>query len=538
MKVLGISCGHDANVCVVDEQGILIHLEKERFTRKRHDAGKVDKLINIALENLRLTIDDIDLVASSLPVWPEYGRSGEIVTGDLYRSIFEYSEHAFQLFGKRFPSVFVPHHLGHMAYAYYLSGFNDADLIAVDGYGNFTATAVGVGEGRQLMALRDLAPSNIGALWAMVTRHIFGNMLDAGKTMGLAPYGEPRFLTALQERYLTFENGFPILRNPWVDSDDIPFLGGLSNTCDPLSDVCRDMASSVQQLTSELMIEYVKATKRLSGKTSLCISGGVALNGIANDLIVRSGLYENVFIGPATNDAGLSIGFALYALHHVRGESLRRYAEHIYLSSSYDDQDCVDAFAPYMNQLIVEQIPADSLAKTVADILIDGAIVGWFQGRAESGPRALGHRSILCNPRVSDMKDQLNNHIKHREGFRPFGPSVLEESKSEYFHLNNPSPYMLRVVDVVDHHKGDISAVVHVDGTSRPQTVGQNSDIRLFRDLISAFRRRSGVPMLLNTSFNICGEPIVESPKDAIRSLMASSLDYLVLTNYLIRKRS
>ncbi len=538
MKVLGISCGHDANVCIVDEQGILIHLEKERFTRKRHDAGQVDELINIALENLRLTIDDIDLVASSVPLWPECGRSGEIVSGEVYRSIFEYSEHPFQLFGKRLPSVFVPHHLGHMAYAYYLSGFNEADLIAVDGYGNFTATAIGVAEGREVMAVRDLAPSNIGALWAMVTRRIFGNMLDAGKTMGLAPYGEPRFLTALQERYLSVENGFPILGDPWVDSDDIPFLGGSSNTSEPLSSVCRDMASSVQQLTSDLMLEYVKATKGLSGKSSLCISGGVALNGIANDLIMRSGVYENVFIGPAPNDAGLSIGFALYALHHVRGEALRRYTQHIYLSSTYDDQDCVDALAPHTNQLVVEQIPQDSLAKTVADILIDGAIVGWFQGRAESGPRALGHRSILCNPTISGMKDHLNNRVKHREGFRPFGPSVLEDSMSEYFNLNNPSPYMLRVVDVVDRHKEDIPAVVHVDGTSRPQTVGQNSEVRLFRDLISAFGRRSGVPMLLNTSFNICGEPIVESPRDAIHSLMASSFDYLVLTNYLIRMKS
>lgn len=536
MKVLGISCGHDANICIVDEQEILIHLEKERFSRIKHDAGNVDALISIALNNLNLTVDDIDLVASSVPVWPEYGRSGRIVSGDLYRSIFEYSEHSFQLFGRQVPAVFVPHHIGHMAYTYYLSEFKDADLIAVDGYGNFTATAIGVGEGQKVVALRDLAPSNIGALWAMVTRRIFGNMLDAGKTMGLAPYGEPRFLAELQGRYLKWKDGFPILNDPWVDSNDIPFLSSLNGVLDPLHPICRDMASSVQQLTNEIMIDYVKATKRLSGKLNLCLSGGVALNGIANDLIVQSGVYDNVFIGPAPNDGGLSIGFALFALHHAKGESRKQYRNHVYLSSSYEDQQCLDAIAECEDELIVEETTTNNLINTVADILMDESIVAWYQGRAESGPRALGHRSILCNPKLACMKDTLNSRVKHREGFRPFAPSVLEEAQSEYFDLTSPSPYMLRVVEVKGNRQHDIPAVVHVDGSSRPQTIGQGGETALFRRLIAAFGQRSGVPMLLNTSFNIHGEPIVETPQNAIKSFLTSDIDYLVLTKYLIRK--
>jgi carbamoyltransferase len=536
MKVLGISCGHDANVCVVDDTGILIHLEKERFSRRRHDAGVVDELINIALKNLGLTIDNIDLVASSVPVWPEHGHTGRLMSGALYENIFEYSEHTVQLFDRCLPAVFVPHHVGHMAYAYYLSGFGESDIIAVDGYGNFTATAIGVGEGREVTALHDLAPSNIGALWAMVTRRIFGNMLDAGKTMGLAPYGEPRFVGDLQSRYLKWINGIPILDDPWTDSENVPHLTRLGDRPDPLHPICRDVASSVQKLTNDLLLEYTSLTKRVSGKTKLCLSGGVALNGIANDLIARSGVYEEVFVGPAPNDGGLSIGFALYALHHARGVPATSYLNHVYLSATYDDRQCMDAIARN-DGLLVEAIEEGQLASHVAELLLEGSIVAWYQGRAESGPRALGHRSILCNPKLAHMKDTLNGRVKHREGFRPFAPSVLDEFKSEYFSLADSSPYMLRVVEVNPERRFDIPAVVHVDGSSRPQTVGHGEDTELFRELITAFGKLSGVPMLLNTSFNIRGEPIVETPQDAVRSFLASEIDYLVLTKYLIRKR-
>jgi carbamoyltransferase len=536
MKVLGVSCGHDANVCVVDESGILIHLEKERFSRRRHDAGSVDELINIALKNLGLTIDNIDLVASSVPVWPEHGRTGRVLSGELYESIFEFSEHSFQLFGRCLPAVFVPHHIGHMAYAYYLSGYEDSDIIAVDGYGNFTATAIGVGEGREVTALHDLAPSNIGALWAMVTRRIFGNMLDAGKTMGLAPYGEPRFVADLQSRYLKWINGIPILDDPWTDSENVPHFGGLADKPDPLNPICRDMAASVQKLTNDLLLDYTRLTKRVSGKTKLCLSGGVALNGIANDLIARSGVYDEVFVGPAPNDGGLSIGFALYALHHARGAPPNSYRNHVYLSATYDDRQYFDAITS-SDDLLVEAIEEKHLGSCVAELLLEGAIVAWCQGRAESGPRTLGNRSILCNPKLAYMKDTLNGRVKHREGFRPFAPSVLDEYKSEYFSLADRSPYMLRVVEVNPERRFDIPAVVHVDGSSRPQTVGYDEDTELFRELIASFGQLSGVPMLLNTSFNVRGEPIVETPRDAIRSFLASEIDYLVLAKYLIRKR-
>ena len=536
MNILGISCGHDANICIVRDGHILLHFEKERFTRRRHDSGPVDELIHTALEHLRWTIDDIDLVASSVPVWESHGRSGSILCGELYRSVFEHSTHDIDLLGRRLPAVFVPHHVGHMAYSYYLSGFDDADIIAVDAYGNFTATAIGVGEGRRVAAVRDLSPSNLGSLWCMVSRRLFGNMLDAGKTMGLAPYGEPRYLASLKARYLEWDGDFPIINEPWRDNARVPVLHELVDPIDPLRPEARDMAASVQELTNETMLAYATGAKRSSGKPNLCLSGGVALNGIANDLIVRAGLYEDVFIGPAPNDGGLSIGLALYALHHVRGEPLLRHPDHVFLSRQYGAEDLAGTLSRYSDKVEARRVDAARLVQEVAADLAAGRIVAWFSGRAESGPRALGHRSILCTPAVAEMKGVLNHRVKHREGFRPFAPSILDVARRDYFDLEEASPYMLRVMSVHGAHRSAIPAVVHVDGSSRPQTVGGDPSLTTYQSLIEEFRSQTGIPMLLNTSFNIRGEPIVESPADAVRSFVTGDIDRLVLEDWIVSK--
>jgi carbamoyltransferase len=537
MLVLGISCGHDANVCVLDGSRILIHLEKERFTRKRHDAGDVDDLIRIALDSLGLTLGDIDLVASSIPVWQDYGVSGRLLSGKLYESIFEHSEHVVELLGRRLPAVYVPHHVGHMAYSYYLSGFDSADLIAVDGYGNFTATAIGVSEGAKVRAVFHV-PSSVGALWSIVSKYVFGSLLDAGKTMGLAPYGKPRYVEVLKRNYHRYsEDGFPVLDDPWKDMDRIPVLSEITDRSDPMRQEFADMAASIQSLTNEIMVEYARLTRERLGNRKLCLSGGVALNGIANSLIEKSGLYEDVFIGPATNDGGLSIGFAAYALHHVLGHPKPVYDECVYLGKSYDKNDLYEALAQFDNGLVVEEFSPDGLARATARAIADGKIVAWYQGRAESGPRALGHRSILCHPGLPGAKERLNERVKHRHAFRPFAPSVLDESRRRYFDLNSASPYMLKVVGVNAEVRDSVSAVVHVDGTSRPQTVALNGGDSSFRKLIDEFGRIAGIPVLLNTSFNTRGEPIVETPRDALRTFSGCELDTLAIMDCLITKK-
>ena len=535
MNILGISCGHDANVCIVNDEKILVHLEKERFTRRKRDVGKVDELIRIALEVAELQFGDIDIVASSVPVWEQYGHSCEVVSGEIYESLFDYSHHKVRLFDRELPAVFVPHHVGHMAYAYYLSGFESADIISVDAFGNFTATAIGVGEGQELHPRYDLYPSNIGSLWCIVSRHIFGSLFDAGKTMGLAPYGQPSYLELLKRRYKKHRAGWPILDDPWVDNEAFPILSELSDDIEIMHPVARDMAASVQALTNEIMLEYAQETRRQNGNRNLCLAGGVALNGISNELIDGSGLYDKVFVGPATNDAGLSIGFALYALHHILGKPKQEYADCVYLSKDYDHKEFKNALNQYRDLLNIDNLPRSEVTSVTADLLIEGAIVGWFQGRAESGPRALGHRSILCNPAIDGMKDHLNIRVKHRESFRPFAPSVIGDAKERYFELHSESPYMLRIVPVKPNYHSVIPAVVHVDGSSRPQTV-EKEENPLYYDLLRHVGEKTGSPILLNTSFNVRGEPIVESPEDAVKCFLSSEIDYLVMDNLLISK--
>ncbi|MDQ3821332.1 MAG: hypothetical protein M3362_27135, partial [Acidobacteriota bacterium] len=445
---------------------------------------------------------DIDLVASSIPVWQDNGVSGRLLSGKLYQSIFEQSEHTVEVLGRPLPAIYVPHHLGHMAYSYYLSGFESSDLIAVDGYGNFTATAIGIASGNLLRAVYDI-PSSVGGLWSIVSKHIFGSLLDAGKTMGLAPYGKPKYVGLLKKNYHRYsDEGFPVIDDPWKDVDKVPVLSGILDRSNPIRHEFADMAASVQSLTNELMLDYAKLAKSRLGSRNLCLSGGVALNGIANTLIEKSGLYDSVFIGPATNDGGLSVGFAMYALHHVLGFPRPRYEESVYLGKEYNKRDLYHSLEQFEGKVVVNELSFDAIVAEAAKALAGGAIIAWYQGRSESGPRALGNRSILCHPGLQGAKDKLNARVKHRQSFRPFAPSVLEEKKEQYFDLQSESPYMLKVVSVNSNVRSAVPAIVHVDGTSRPQTVAPTKRGPYFRKLLEEFASLTGVPVLLNTSFN------------------------------------
>jgi carbamoyltransferase len=533
--VLGISCGHDANVCLVSEQGVVLHYEKERFTGIKHDSGAVDELIRLALSDVGITMDDVDLVASSIPVWPERGMTGRLISGELYNSVFSHSRHEVEVLGRRLPGIYVPHHVGHMAYAYFFSPFSDADVIAIDAYGNFTATAVGVGSGAQLRATMDLHPGNIGSLWAMTSRAVFGDILAAGKLMGLAPYGEPRFVPSMRERYIEDVQGFALPRDPWRDNADIPWLprGTPLSWTDP---IVMDFAASVQTLTTEVLLDLVRGVSARTGRRQLCLSGGVALNGIANEAIIASGLYDDVFIPPAVYDGGLSLGFALYALAEETGEQLRP-GDPRYLGRRYPRHAIDETARAAAQKYAVRKITETEVSEVAATALRDGKTIALWYGRAESGPRALGHRSILSDPRPRERRDYLNQHVKSREAFRPFGPSVLAEHVGEICDMAGTSPYMLRVVGVLHERRDDVPAITHVDGSTRPQTVGPD-DVAVgpLRSILKSFAQSTGCPAVLNTSFNIKGQPIVETPANALETFSASPLDLLILEDWLIER--
>lgn len=535
MNVLGISCGHNANVCLVRNGVLEAHYEKERHTRIKNDAGEVENLARLILTDHGLTIDDVDLVASSWPVWPERGVTGELIDGRMYTSVFETSAHTMRLFDRRLPALMVPHHLGHAAYAFHLSAFEEADIIAVDAGGNFTASVIGHGAGAHVRIDHDLAPGSIGSLWSMASRDIFGDLLAAGKVMGLAPYGQPTLLDRLMTRYQIDVEGFSLPGQSWTNE---PFPGvGLT----PRTDCWRtreaqDLASSIQELTNHTMIGLATDLRRRTGRSSLCLSGGVALNGIANEHVIKTAGYSSVYVAPAVDDRGLSIGFALHAYSESTG---RRCAivDPRFLGRSYPEEAVHDAVSVLRAEFEVCRVGETGIAEAIVEELISGRTVAVWSGRSESGPRALGHRSILADPRRADMARLLNVNVKKRETFRPFAPAVLDTAAHQVCEMEGTSPFMLRVVPLLRTAHELYPAVCHVDGSTRPQTVApDDTATRLLSEVIGAMDARVGVPLVVNTSFNIKGQPIVDSPADAADAFRSSSLDALALDCWLVRR--
>lgn len=533
MIILGISCGHNANICLVRDGTVVAHYEKERYTRVKNDAGDVDDLILLLLDDHRVALDDIDLVASSWPVWPERGVTGELIDGTLYTSVFETSKHTMRLFGRRLPALMVPHHLGHCAYAFHLSGFEDADIIAVDAGGNFTASVVGHGTGARVEIDFDLAPGSIGSLWSMASRDIFGDLLAAGKVMGLAPYGRPRLLDQLMSQYQIDVEGFALPGPSW---SDLPIL----ETATPQgSDLWRtaeaqDLASSIQSLTNLTLVGLATELRRRTGRAHLCLSGGVALNGIANEQVARHSGYESVFVPPAVDDRGLSIGFALFALADLT-ERRCPAIDPRFLGRGYSPEEVRQVASTLSGGFDIRHIGNAGFAEAIANEVSLGRTVGLWCGRGESGPRALGHRSILADARRAEMTNHLNIVVKERESFRPFAPALLDTAYTEVCEMDGASPYMLRVVPLREEAKVLYPAVCHVDGSTRPQTVAADDPAtEVLADVLQAMTSLSSTPLVVNTSFNLRGQPIVDSPWDAAQAFRSSSIDVLAMEGWLV----
>ena len=560
MNILGISCFyHDAAAALLCDGRLVAAAQEERFTRKRHDPDLPVQAARYCLEAAGLDVDDLDYVvfydkpfiklerilttylatfprslpsfAKSIPVWM---KEKLWVPRMIHRDI-----------GYDGEVLFAEHHQSHAASAFLPSPFEEAAILTCDGVGEWATTTQGVGRGNSFELIREVRfPHSLGLLYSAFTYYLGFKVNSAEyKVMGAAPYGEPRFADRILEelvdlredgsfklnmRYFAYDYGLTMTNRRFEK-----FFGEPRR--EPESEMQQfhwDVAASIQKVIEEAVLCMVRDIHARTGMKNLCMAGGVALNCVANGRIVREGPFENLWVQPAAGDAGGALGAALFAYNAVLGKPRAFRMDHAYWGPAYSDEAIrrhLDARgAPYRTLSRREMIE-----ETARRLDEDQAVVGWFQGRLEWGPRALGSRSILADPRNEENWKRVNLKIKFRESFRPFAPAVLAEKASEWFDIDRESPYMLLVSQVKEGRH--IPAVTHVDGSARLQTITRESHPE-FYDVIAEFDRRTGCPVIINTSFNVRGEPIVCSPEDAYLCFMRTNMDVLVLGNQILLK--
>ena len=561
--------GHDASAALYKDGNLLAAASEERFTRVKFSLNLTGNTllpknaINFCLKKADITMNDVDVVShycnfneelikKRLDLLKPWVKNDEkSLLEESYNSIYNLmmSESTvmkqFEQMTGSVPKQFisVPHHLAHAGSAFYPSGFEEALIFTIDGTGETESSLVSVGSNNKITELeRTFIPTSLGALYLIITVFLgFRTLGDEYKVMGLASYGNPdKYRNFFNSLIVIGENGnysTELLAAPNLKELLIKNLGNPRKRGEPFAEREADIAASLQEKLNETVLHKLTYFRKNTDISNLCMAGGVALNCTMNGVIARSGLFKNIFIQPAANDEGCSVGAALIANSMVNSSCSKneKWAD-TYYGPEYSDNEIYEELNNYSNKIQWKR--EKSITLVVADKLNEGSVIGWFQGRMEFGPRALGNRSILADPRDATMKDRINSKVKHRESFRPFAPAVLEELASEYFDMTglNNSPFMLFTVPVRKDYQNLIPAVTHVDNTSRVQTVSKKNN-QLFWDLISEFKKLSGVGVLLNTSFNIKNEPIVCSPKDAILSFLNSEIDFLAIGNYLVKKR-
>lgn len=582
MVVVGINAYHgDASSVIVSGGKLLFAAEEERFNRLKHSAGVPQMALREGLAKTGISLDDLDYVSISRdPAANFFPKTQFILKShppigflkDRFRVSVESGNllENPKLFGTRngrfhAKPARVEHHLSHAASAFYPSGFDQAALLSVDGFGDFSSTMFGIGEGNQIKVLkRVLFPHSLGILYTAATQFLgFPNYGDEYKVMGLAALGKPRFLKEFRNLIRLESDGsfkldldyfiHPQGRMDMTWSEGEPFLGtaysqkwsqifGPPRSPDgPLTEKHQDLAASVQAIFEEVFFHLLK---HLYGQTrikTLCLAGGCVQNSVANGKIFDHTPFEKVYIQPAAGDAGTALGSAFYVAHHRLNQPRNFLMDHAYWGPEFGEKEIEQAIGDKRQALgetncLVEKVEGkETLCQKTAKAINNGKIVGWFQGRMEWGPRALGNRSILADPRRSEIKDILNSRIKHRENFRPFAPSVLEEKANEWFAMSCPqSPFMNLVFSVRPEKRNQIPAVTHADGTARVHTVSKETN-PLFWQLIHEFEKISATPLVLNTSFNE-NEPIVLSPRDALECFIRTRMDILVMGPYWIER--
>ena len=585
--ILGISAYyHDSAACLLRDGEIVAAAQEERFTRKKGDAAFPSRAVEYCLREGGISLDDAQAVGfydkpllkferileTYLSIAPRGFRSFRLA-GPLWikEKLFMASDIRRSLGGWDGPLMFAEHHESHAASAFFPSPFDEAAILTVDGVGEWATASIGVGRGPEIEILRELHwPDSLGLLYSAFTYYT-GFKVNSGeyKVMGLAPYGTPKYVDRIYEHLVDLrEDGSFKVNQRYFD-----YLGGLTMTSpafdelfggpprvpeSPLTQREMDLARSVQVVCEDIMLRMAVSAHRETGSENLCMAGGVALNCVANGRILREGPFKRVWIQPAAGDAGGALGVASLIWHRHFGAArtptpCRDSMRGAYLGPSFAPEE----IAQFLDRrgARYQRMERDELLECVASLLAREKVVGWFNGRMEFGPRALGARSILGDPRSPRMQAQMNIKIKFREGFRPFAPSVLRESVAEYFELDADSPYMLLVAPVKSSRqvpmtdaqqalwgieqlnvvRSDIPAVTHVDYSARIQTVSRDTNPEYY-DLIAAFERLTGCAVVVNTSFNVRGEPIVCTPEDAYRCFMRTHIDYLVLGPFLLDK--
>jgi carbamoyltransferase len=591
MNVLGISCYfHDAAAALLSNGALVAAAEEERFTRKKHDFDFPERAIDFCLKTAGLSGPDLDavvffekpllkferLLMSSMQAFP---RSHKVFREAMITWMGDklWIKNLIQKRLKVPPTriLFSEHHLSHAASAFFCSPFDEAAILTIDGVGEWTTASIGVGRGTEIKLLREIRfPHSLGLLYSAFTAFL-GFEVNEGeyKVMGMAPFGTPRYVDKVMKLirldddggfelnmdYFSFHystnktfNGkfvelFGAPRDPEMHFFTPPsgypsYFGRKPANYDDLGKLNQhyaDLAASIQAVTEDVMVRMAHEAYRQTGAKNLCMAGGVALNSVGNGKILRKTPFEQIYIQPAAGDGGGALGAALYGYHSVLGQPRKLVMEHAH----WGEEHCVSQVEAFLRESNISYERFDDDEKLIEQVvcaLQKGKVVGWSQGRFEWGPRALGNRSILADPRRPDMKDIVNTKIKFREPYRPFAPSVLVERADEYFDLDEPARhyparFMLYVVDVKQDKQHLLPAITHVDGTGRLQTVHRDVSPRYYR-LIECFGQATGVPVLLNTSFNLKGEPIVNTPREAFRTFSVSDMDALVLENCLVQK--
>ena len=586
MRILGISAYyHDSAACFLEDGRIVAAAQEERFSRRKHDAAFPVHAARACLREGGVGIEEVDAVAFYDKPFVKFERILETHLAMAPRGLAAFLQAMPQWIGKKLwipdlvekelghrgTVLFPEHHESHAASAFFPSPFRRAAILTLDGVGEWTTASFGAGrDGRVELRAELRFPHSLGLLYSAFTAFT-GFKVNSGeyKVMGLAPYGEPRYVRAILEHVVDLKADGSFRMN----MEYFDYCAGLRMTSPrfealvggpprkPEGELTQremDLARSIQDVTEEIVLRMARHVRRETGERHLCLAGGVALNCVANGKLLREGVFDDLWIQPAAGDAGGAIGAALVAHHHhfggaapeKTGRDLQRGS---YLGPAYGEADLRAFLAA--RALPHERLDDDALLERVADLLAREAVVGWFQGRMEFGPRALGNRSILGDPRSPTMQRKMNLKIKFRESFRPFAPSVLAERVSDWFELDRESPYMLLVAEVKRERqramsegerrlwgieklnvvRSEIPAVTHVDYSARVQTVHRDDNPR-YHALLERFERRTGCPVLVNTSFNVRGEPIVESPLDAWRCFMRTEMDALVLGNFVLSK--
>ena len=602
MLILGISAYyHDSAASLIEDGKVIAAAQEERFSRRKHDPSFPREAITYCMEHRGISFSDLDAVvfydkpllkferlletyyafapkglisfAKAIPIWIKEKLFLKKVIREELNRIASFDS-------KNIPLLFPEHHLSHAASAFFPSGFESAAILTLDGVGEWATASILKASGNKVEVLKELAfPHSLGLLYSAFT-YFLGFRVNSGeyKLMGLAPYGNPdskqvqEFKETIRDKlvkihpdgsirlnqsYFKYAYGLRMVEDKqWEKLFGFPYR----NESDALEQHHCNLGLAIQQITEEIVLLMAKEAKKLTGMENLCMAGGVALNCVANGVLQKAGIFKRLFIQPAAGDAGASLGAALAAYHIHFEKELIKLADHekdamqgSYLGPAYSDLE-IERIARKFNSAY-SKYSEEELCEKIAGLITEGKVIGWFQGRMEFGPRALGNRSILGDPRNPEMQKRINLKIKYRESFRPFAPSVLAEDAADYFELETPSPYMLLVRHVLKsrrktlpenyqelgirdklyHQRSDIPAITHVDQSVRIQTVHPETNSRYYK-LIQAFKRITGYGMLINTSFNVRGEPIVCSPEDAFNCFLRTEMDYLVIGTYVFAK--